>query len=78
MKAGTEFLFWMILFAGILIAWACHALVTLSLKLRSQEREIIKLKAEVSRCRIWLHHNPDHWEVGEGHSRFTTHGEKSC
>lgn len=69
MNAGGEFLFWIVFFGMIGAACGLHWLVTVVMKLKAARREIAKLRAEVSRCRTWLHHNADHWQVSDGRVR---------
>lgn len=69
MNAGGEFLFWILLFGLIGVACGLHWLATTILKLKAAQREIARLRAEVSRCRTWLHRNADNWQVGDGHAR---------
>lgn len=70
MNAGSEFLFWCLFFFIIGVAYVLHWLLTMVMKLKAARREIARLRAEVSRCRTWLHHNADNWQVGEGRVRF--------
>ncbi|MES1993170.1 MAG: hypothetical protein V4457_06090 [Pseudomonadota bacterium] len=70
MNAGPEFLFWCVLFSMIGIGWGVHELVATVLKLKAARREIARLRAEVSRCRTWLHKNTDNWQVGAGRVRY--------
>lgn len=54
MKAGGEFLFWLILFAEILGAWGIYELINLALKLRDARRRIARLTVELARHEAWM------------------------
>ena len=59
MNAGSEFLFWLILFAEILGVWAIYGLVCHLKRYRDVKRENARLRFELGRHQVLLHYRSE-------------------